>query len=178
MSLTSAFKAVTIALTVACASCSSAGQSGQKTLELEPSKQMTLLNVGLRKPDATESASSSVIQFIVENNTAKDVDLLIWGTPFEKRLSADIFTVSKNGVAMPYLGRLVKRGKPSPQDYMPISAGDSLQTYIDIASHYDMSASGQYTVKLKLAKDNSGSRLNQETTVTADDSTVILSISP
>ncbi len=178
MNLTTLFKAATIALTIVCASCSSAGQSGQKSVELEPSMPMTLLNVGLRKPDASESVSSSVIQFFVVNNTAKDADLLIWGTPFEKRLSADIFTVSKNGVAMPYLGRLVKRGKPGAQDYMQISAGNTLQTYIDIASYYDMSASGQYTVQLKLAKDNGGSRLNQETTVAIDDNTVILSINP
>lgn len=140
--------------------------------------QKTLLDVGVRKPDVSESVSSTVLQFFVVNNTSKDVDILIWGTPFEKRLSADIFTVSKNGVAMPYLGRLVKRGKPSPQDYMKIDAGATLQTYIDIASYYDMSASGQYTVQLKLAKDNGGSRLNQETTVALDDNTVILSINP
>lgn len=178
MNLTILFKAATIALTVACASCSSAGQSGQKSVELEPPMQKTLLDVGVRKPDVSESVSSTVLQFFVVNNTSKDVDILIWGTPFEKRLSADIFTVSKNGVAMPYLGRLVKRGKPSPQDYMKIDAGATLQTYIDIASYYDMSASGQYTVQLKLAKDNGGSRLNQETTVALDDNTVILSINP
>lgn len=176
MFLTNTFKAVSVALVFACASCSSSGQSGQKTVEVEQAVQKTLLNVGLRRPEASASVSSSVVQFYVSNETSMDANVLIWGTPIEKRLSADVFTVTKNGVVMPYLGRMVKRGSPSAQDYMKLVSGDSLETLIDVANYYDMSATGKYTVQLNLPKVSGGSRLNQETTVALDDAAIIVSV--
>lgn len=174
MFLTKTLKAFSFSMIMVCAACSSPGQSGQKTVDMEQAMYKTMLNVGIRKP--AESVSSSVVQFYINNDTATDANLLVWGTPLEKRLSADIFTVSKNGVAMPYLGRMVKRGSPAAGDYTTINAGDSLETLIDIASYYDMSATGKYTVTLNLAKTGDASRLNQETTVSVDESTLILTI--
>ncbi|MFT6877227.1 MAG: hypothetical protein ACJAZF_003356 [Granulosicoccus sp.] len=154
-------KIFALALFGLCASCSSSGQSVQTTQDVEKiSKQA--LSVGI------ESGEKKLVIFYVMNNTAADISMLTWNTPFEQTLSADIFLVTRGVIEMPYLGRKVKRSNPGSGDYLMVPAGQKLESAVDIAKYYDLSELGEYTVKIDLPQIDGLTKLNQETAVTID----------
>ena len=171
-----ALKVLSLMFVVACTSCSSANQSITQTVEVEKVMERSLLHVGIKTPAAPQQALS-VISFYVENGTGQDAQLLTWNTPFEQRLSADIFAVTRNGEAMTYLGRMIKRGSPTAESYLPIATGEKLEALIDIADYYDVTSPGEYTVSLKIAQVAGVAQLNQESSVSVDESSVSWAVS-
>jgi len=89
------------------------------------------------------------VLFYLSNGTDTSVEVLPWGTPLEQDLTADVFVVSKEGDAMPYGGRIVKRPPPGPDDYLTLAAGEKRETVVNLSDAYESSASGEYTVVLK-----------------------------
>jgi hypothetical protein len=143
------------------ASCSSPGQSGQKTLDVEEMSKQAI-SVGIERGD------TQLVTFYVVNNTASDISMLTWNTPFEQTLSADIFLVTRGAKEMPYLGRKVKRSNPASDDYLMVLAGQKLESAMDIAKYYDFTKSGNYAVTITLPVIDGLTRLNQETAVTIE----------
>lgn len=148
-----------------CVSCSSAGQSVQKTLDVDDMSKQAL-SVGI------ESGDSQLVVFYLVNNTASDISMLTWNTPFEQTLSADIFLVTRDGKDMAYLGRKVKRSSPSGNDYLLVPAGKKVESAMDIAKYYGLSEAGEYTVTINLPKIDGLTKLNQETDVSIDSATL------
>jgi hypothetical protein len=144
-----------------CASCSSPGQSVQNTLDVEEMSKQAL-SVGI------EGGDTQLVAFYVVNNTASDISMLTWNTPFEQTLSADIFLVTRGAKKMAYLGRKVKRSNPGSGDYLMVPAGEKLESAMDIEKYYDMTESGNYTVTIALPEIDGITRLNQETAVRID----------
>lgn len=61
-----------------------------------------------------ENAAKGIITVSVTNKSKEDIEILKWGTVFEKELSADIFSIKNEQGALSYIGRYVQRpGKPS-----------------------------------------------------------------
>jgi hypothetical protein len=148
-----------------CVSCSSSGQSVQKTLDVEDMSKQAL-SVGI------ESGDSQLVVFYVMNNTISDISMLTWNTPFEQTLSADIFLVTRDEKNIPYLGRKVKRSNPVASDYLIVPAGKKLESSMDIAKYYGLSEAGEYTVTINLPKIDGLTKLNQETDVSIDSATL------
>lgn len=153
-----------------CVSCSSPGQSVQKNPDVEKMSAQAL-SVGI------ESGTAMLAAFYVVNNTNSDISMLIWNTPFEKMLSADIFTVTRGDKAMPYLGRKVKRGSPGNTDYLMVPAGEKLTAAMDIATYYGATEPGKYTMTLKLPEIEGVTKLNQETVVAIESATLDFTVS-
>lgn len=84
----------------------------------------------------------------IENNTGQAYQILKWGTPLEDPLTVDCFLVSRDGQILPYDGRHVKRGDPSPDSYALIGPGEKLSHSVDISQAYAIDAPGHYTVTL------------------------------
>jgi peptidyl-Lys metalloendopeptidase len=69
-----------------------------------------------------------------------------WYVPSQATTSG-VFTVTRNGEPVPYLGALVKRKPFSSRDFVRIAAGSSLDAKVELSSLYDLSTTGVYNIQ-------------------------------
>lgn len=143
--------------------CSSAGYEAPKLSSAEKSMKQQVISVGIQLATPEQPGSELIFQAV--NNSTEEIQLLIWSTPFENQLSADIFQVTIAGEEKLYLGRMIKRGSSTESDYVSIAANGLMEVRFDIADYYDLSEAGVYTVELDLPVINKVTQLNQETPV-------------
>jgi hypothetical protein len=86
------------------------------------------------------------ITFTLENVTHKDVYVLTWYTPFEG-IKGKIFKVTRNGIEIPYEGRMIKRGNPVRQDYIHIKPLGSVSSTVDLTLAFNMDVPGEYRIE-------------------------------
>ncbi len=97
---------------------------------------------------ASLQSSDNGVLFVLRNNTADTLSVLRWETPLESELTQDVFDVVSSNYAnrARYSGRLIKRGKPEPQDYLRIKAGESVSAVVSLAEYYQIAGDGQHNV--------------------------------
>ncbi len=117
-------------------------------------KTSNQFTIGLTAEPRYKAKGSVMLNFSVTNNTSKSVKILKWGTPFEARLTRDMFHVTKNGQVVPYKGIMIKRGSPQERDYLTIQAKQTLNHSVDISRAYAIDASGNYQVQYKESHPN------------------------
>lgn len=61
--------------------------------------------------------------------------------------TSGVFTVTRNGEPVPYLGAIVKRKAFTSRDFIRIGAGASLDMTVELSSLYDLSAGGVYNIQ-------------------------------
>ncbi len=83
-------------------------------------------------------------RFTLVNTTGQPLTILTWGTPLEG-FNENMFEVVRDGRRVLYLGRVVKRGPPQPEEYKTIPPGDSLSTVVDLARAYAITRATEYT---------------------------------
>lgn len=93
-----------------------------------------------------QKAKEGVITVNVVNNSEKVLKILAWNTALEKTISANIFQVKHEKKTMTYLGRMVKRGKPTEDDYITLQKHEIRKVEIDLAQYYDMQEAGKYSI--------------------------------
>jgi peptidyl-Lys metalloendopeptidase len=91
-----------------------------------------------------------IVRVGIANPTGSSIRMLKWFTPLDG-LERSLFTVSRNGEPVRYVGKMVKRAAPTEKDYVTLMAGESLTSTADLSANYDLSVSGVYTVKYKVA---------------------------
>ena len=96
-----------------------------------------------------ESQHSAKIVVKITNYSAKEIKILKWNTPLESRLNANIFNVLLNHKPVTYIGRVVKRGKPTEDDYIRFASGEQRNITINLPDYYAMEKEGNYTVVYK-----------------------------
>jgi hypothetical protein len=89
-----------------------------------------------------------LIGFTLENAASRGLWVLRWYTPLEG-INGKILQVSCDGVDVPYEGRLVKRGRPSREDYAHLQPGASVRAEFDLAHCYSLSACNECRVAFK-----------------------------
>jgi hypothetical protein len=83
----------------------------------------------------------------VTNLTDHKLQLLSWYTPFEGFLS-DLFIIKNEaGEPLDYNGMMVKRSKPSIDDYLVFPAKKKIEITLDLTQAYSL-IQGEYTVQL------------------------------
>lgn len=122
--------------------CSATNTADMKT---ESDKDKLFAGIEAPEPD-TDGKAHTELTFYVINRGDADIQMLVWNTPFEKILSADVFSVKHDGETMPYNGRKIKRGTPQSDNYITVHAGERLETSLDISAFYDMDQPGEYSV--------------------------------
>jgi peptidyl-Lys metalloendopeptidase len=90
-----------------------------------------------------------VVSVTISNDSLADLYVLRWQTPLAG-VDADLFDVRRDGEQVVYIGRLVKRVAPRPEDYLRIPAGSSRSVAVDLARYYDLGRTGEYSVQLRL----------------------------
>ena len=135
------------------------------------------LIAGIEPVESADSASSSTsLIFYVANQGDADIEMLMWNTPFEKTLSADVFTVKLNGESVTYNGRKVKRGTPQPDSFIKVPAGERVEIRLDMATYYAMEQAGEYSVTFEPVVINGVSHLNEQSPVRLASETLRLEI--
>ena len=89
-----------------------------------------------------------LITFDLENSSSTDLRVLTWYTPLEG-IKGKIFEVTCDGEAIPYEGRMVKRGNPGQEDYVLIHAGGSAHAEFDLSQAYSLRECKECRVNFK-----------------------------
>ncbi|MDO6433099.1 M35 family metallopeptidase [Flavitalea sp. BT771] len=89
--------------------------------------------------------------FELTNHSKEPVHILKWNTPLEG-MKTDCLAVQHNGKRIAYDGKLIKRGKPGPEDFISLDPGESASAKIDVGESYDISKPGRVKVAYKAEK--------------------------
>jgi peptidyl-Lys metalloendopeptidase len=109
--------------------------------------QSNSIAVALSSDSANLSGTDDVtVNVTLTNLTAETVYVPKWYVPLEGT-AAGVFTVLRDGEAVPYLGAIVKRRAPTAKDFVRIAPRGSLELTVELSSLYDLSATGVYTVQ-------------------------------
>jgi peptidyl-Lys metalloendopeptidase len=100
------------------------------------------LSVGTTALSARDDVQVTVT---LTNVSRHAVRLLRWNTPVDG-IDDDVFTVTRDGAAVAYIGRHYKRAAPQAEDFVTLAAGESLTRTVSLAGHYDLSQTGSYTL--------------------------------
>jgi peptidyl-Lys metalloendopeptidase len=131
------FLFVAVATFLAFASSASAGMRGlTTTLEAQNSF------VG--------AADDVVVRITYRNDSAEDLFLVRWQTALSG-VNENLFDVRVDGKPVAYTGRLYKRATPRAEDYVRVPAGGSLSADVELSSVYDISRTGEYSIRYHVA---------------------------
>ncbi|MES3025524.1 MAG: M35 family metallo-endopeptidase [Pseudomonadota bacterium] len=102
------------------------------------------VSVAAEKSSLTKS-DDVVVRVTIKNTTSSPQYVLKWYTPFAE-IEESLFTVTRDGVKVPYLGAHYKRPSPVASDYYVLKPGASHTSKVELSSMYDMSITGAYSV--------------------------------
>jgi len=104
--------------------------------------------IGMDKAYLT-GADSAIVHVTLRNDSAQDLYVLRWQTPI-RGVEANIFDVRVDGQPAAYVGLLAKRAAPQASDYLRIPAGRELTADVDLSGYYDMTRTGEYSVRYRV----------------------------
>ncbi|GEM_PF-935688 len=96
-----------------------------------------------------EHVQSASITITLTNNSNEIRHILLWNTPFESQLSANIFEVKEGNRTVPYLGRTVKRSVATDSDYVLFEEGETRSITLEMPRYYQMQDEANYTISYK-----------------------------
>jgi peptidyl-Lys metalloendopeptidase len=93
------------------------------------------------------SAKDDVQVTVTLTNVSRhSVRLLKWNTPVDG-IEEPLFTVTRDGEAVAFIGRHIKRPAPQAGDYVQLASGESLTRTVSLAGSYDLSKTGSYSLR-------------------------------
>jgi peptidyl-Lys metalloendopeptidase len=93
------------------------------------------------------TSSALTVRVTVRNTSTSAVDVLTRDLP-QARESKAVLAVTRDGVPVPYRGKLAKLAAPTAADYTHIPAGGTYAVTVNLADDYDLSRPGTFTVAL------------------------------
>jgi hypothetical protein len=128
----------------------------------------TGLSATLEAPSRLPDGNRVMIQFILTNNSDAELYVLKWYTPLEG-IGGEIFRVERDGQVVPYAGILAMRGDPTPEGYILLAAGQSTSAEVDLATSFDFSQPGEYTIEFLSPRISHVARSEAEMARSVDD---------
>ena len=101
------------------------------------------LQCELQAPKAVKLGEAVALKFKLTNTSSDNLLLLRWNTPLEGWFASP-FTVTRDGQWVSYQGAMVKRFRPSHEDYVSLGAGKSISNTVNLAEGYQMDKAGVY----------------------------------
>ncbi|NUN50156.1 MAG: hypothetical protein HUU15_15115 [Candidatus Brocadiae bacterium] len=105
------------------------------------------LKCRIHGPPEIKAGSMLPVTFTIANPSEQDVRILNWQTPLEGSLTAGTFVITRDGAPVQYVGEMVKRGAPTPDDYVTIPAGASSGQTTDLARGYGPFLPGVHKIR-------------------------------
>jgi hypothetical protein len=103
------------------------------------------LQASLYAPTELPLGEAVDLQFTLTNRSTSAVYVLQWFTPLEG-IAGEIFRVERDGQVLLYEGILASRASPTQDAYVHLEPGESVSAQVDLATSYDFSQAGQYTI--------------------------------
>jgi hypothetical protein len=128
----------------------------------------TQLEAILEVPATLPGGEAVNLRFTLINNTDTRLYVLKWFTPLEG-LGGEIFRVEREGQVIPYEGPLASRAVPTPDAYVSLDAGESVSAEVDLATAYDFSKAGEYTIEFLSPSISHVARTEAQMAKTMDD---------
>jgi hypothetical protein len=128
----------------------------------------TGLSATLEVPSRLPNGKTVKLKFTLTNNSEVDLYVLKWYTPLEG-IAGEIFRIARDGQVIPYEGILAMRGDPLPEAYLLLEAGQSMSAEVDLATAYDFSPTGEYTITFLSPRISDVARSKSEMARTVDD---------
>lgn len=114
--------------------------------DVAPEAQRGDLSTTLTAANQVAPAGAAVnVTVTMTNVTDHAVRVLRYNTPVDG-IKEDLFRVSRDGAAVAYLGRHYKWAAPQAADYLTLAPGQSVSATVDLATAYDFSATGEYSL--------------------------------
>lgn len=158
---------LTIALlAVSLAAC--VGVSGTPAPEPPAMPSESDLQAVLEVPPALPDGEAVKLSFTLINRTGTELYVLKWYTPLEG-IAGEIFRVKRDGQPLPYEGILASRAAPIRDDYILLPPGESASAEVDLATAYDFSKAGEYTIEFISPRISHIARAEGEMAETLDD---------
>jgi peptidyl-Lys metalloendopeptidase len=126
------------------------------------------LSATLEAPSSLPNGEVVRLQFTLTNHSPERLYILTWYTPLEGILG-EIFRVERDGQAIAYEGPLVMRGDPLPEDYVLLEPGASVSAEVDLATVYDFSQAGEYTIEFVSPRISQVAKTESELATSVDD---------
>lgn len=101
------------------------------------------LQCQLQAPTSVKLGEAVTLKFKLKNNSGDDLMLLKWNTPLEGWFGSS-FKVTRDGQWVNYQGAMVKRFRPSSDDYVAVPAGKSVSNTVNLAEGYQINQAGEY----------------------------------
>jgi peptidyl-Lys metalloendopeptidase len=109
-------------------------------------EQSMQIRCEMSMPKTLQGAQAAELAFTLTNAGADAIQVLNWQTPFEG-IKAPMFTVTRDGASVEYMGPMLKRGTPRKESYLVLKPGERQQATINLADGWDVAAPGRYTIK-------------------------------
>lgn len=87
-----------------------------------------------------------VVHVTLTNTSSAPQYILKWHTPFGE-IEESLFDVTRDGAKVAYEGLHAKRPAPTAADYYVIQPGKSYKATVELSQIYNMSISGDYTIR-------------------------------
>ena len=86
-----------------------------------------------------------LVHVTITNPNDYSIRILRWFTPLNG-IERSLFTVTRNGESVPYIGRMIKRAEPTEADYITLEAGENVTADVNLSEYYELSSSDDYEV--------------------------------
>ncbi|MEB1528853.1 M35 family metallo-endopeptidase [Xanthomonas sp. WHRI 7945] len=123
------------------------GSISAATAQSQLSRNATPLQVELAPVADADGQHRGQLAVTVRNTGERIARVPRWELPLGE-LDASLFEVVRDGNAVDYVGRLVKRAAPRAEDFVILQPGEARHAQIDLGSAYDLSRSGNYSIHL------------------------------
>ncbi|MEP7013276.1 MAG: protease [Acidobacteriota bacterium] len=123
-----------------------AAANEQKEMPEHPPKLECLLS----PPRLATLGKAVELTFVLRNTGPAPVWVLRWQTPLEDLRGDVLQIVGPDGKPLAYQGPMVKRGDPTPEEYVRLESGAAAERVVDIAAAYPFAAPGTYSVTFNL----------------------------
>jgi peptidyl-Lys metalloendopeptidase len=95
-----------------------------------------------------------VIKVTMTNTSSQNQFVLKHHTPFGDEMEEALFDVTRDGQKVAYEGAHYKRPAPTASDYYLLKPGASHSAKVELSSSYDMSITGDYSIRYKAKSMN------------------------
>ena len=109
------------------------------------------LTVDLKVAQSEFRSSQNVLVTVTLSNPSKQsARILKWLTPADG-VDESLFTVTRDGQPVPYVGAVTKRPAATDGDYLVLGPGASVSSVVDLGDFYDLTGTGRYEISYNVS---------------------------